>query len=147
MTRATATSDVDLTDRASFRHWTPVTIRFSDQDAMAHINNVAIAQYVETGRTAFFYELISRAEVAGLEFILANVSIDYLQELHYPGAVEVGGRLLRVGNRSVTTGFSVFLGGACVAASTSVNVFYDMAARRTVAPPDRVRAMLMAELG
>ena len=32
---------VDLTDRANFSHWTPVTIRFSDQDPLGHVNNVA----------------------------------------------------------------------------------------------------------
>ena len=44
---------VDLTNRDSFRHWTPVTIRFSDQDPLQHVNNVAYAAYFEAARTMF----------------------------------------------------------------------------------------------
>jgi acyl-CoA thioester hydrolase len=82
----------------------------------------------------------------GLEFILARVIIDYRRELHYPGTVEVGARLIRVGNKSLTTGYGVFRGDACIATSESVNVFYDMASRKTVIPSDSVRAALMAEM-
>lgn len=138
--------DIDLTRRESFRHWTPVTIRFCDQDSMAHVNNVALAAYVEAARTALIYELIRKGGMEGLEFILARVVIDFRRELHYPGAVEVGARLIRIGGKSLTTGYGIFRGDACIATSTCVNVFYDMATRRSVAPPHSVRAALEAEL-
>ncbi|HUF86308.1 MAG TPA: thioesterase family protein [Thermohalobaculum sp.] len=138
--------DIDLTRRETFRHWTPVTIRFSDQDSMAHVNNVALAAYVEAARTAYIYELIAKGGMEGLEFILARVVIDYHRELHYPGAVEVGARLVRLGNKSLTTGYGVFRGDDCVATSECVNVFYDMQTRKTVMPPAGVRAALEAEL-
>ena len=139
-------TEFDLTSRQTFRHWTPVTIRYSDQDAMAHVNNTALATYIEAGRTAFIYDLISKGGMQGLEFILARVIIDYLQELHYPGTVEVGARLIRVGNKSLTTGYGVFRGDECIATSESVNVFYDMTTRKTVAPSGSVRAALVAEM-
>ncbi len=138
--------DFDLTSRDTFRRWTPVTIRYSDQDAMAHVNNTAIAAYVEASRTAFIYELIQRGGMEGMEFILARLCIDYLAEFHYPGTVDVGARLIRVGTKSIGTGYGIFKGGACVATSECVNVFYDMTTRKTVVPPDSVRATLEAEL-
>ena len=138
--------DFDLTDRRTFRHWTQVTIRYSDQDAMAHVNNTALATYVESSRTAFIYELINRGGMDGVEFILARLSIDYLRELHYPGSVDVGARLIRVGNKSIGTGYGVFKGDTCVATAECVNVFYDMATRKTRVPPESVRAALMAEM-
>ena len=98
-------SEIDLTRRDSFRHWSPVTIRFSDQDSLSHINNVALAQYFEVGRTAYVYDIIRAAGCEGrIEFILARIVIDFRRELHYPGAVEVGSRLTRLGRRSLTTG-------------------------------------------
>ena len=136
----------DLTRRESFSHWTAVTIRFSDQDSLGHVNNVAIAAYVEAARTALIYELIRRGGVEGLEFILARVCIDFLRELHYPGTVEVGSRLVRLGNKSITTGYGVFVGNDCVATSECVNVFFDLATRRTVEPPASLRALLEAAL-
>ena len=138
--------DFDLTDRLTFRYWTPVTIRYSDQDAMAHVNNTALAAYVEAARTAFIYELIQRGGMEGIEFILARLCIDYLSELHYPGMVDVGARLIRVGNKSIGTGYGVFKGEICVATSECVNVFYDMATRKTRVPPESVRVALVAEM-
>jgi acyl-CoA thioester hydrolase len=139
-------TEYDLTSRQTYSHWTPVTIRYSDQDAMAHVNNTALATYIEAARTAFIYDLISKGGMQGLEFILARVIIDYRRELHYPGTVEVGARLIRVGNKSLTTGYGVFRGDECIATSESVNVFYDMATRKTVVPSDSVRAALVAEM-
>jgi acyl-CoA thioester hydrolase len=139
-------TEFDLTTRDSFHHWTPVTIRYSDQDAMAHVNNTALATYVEAARTAFIYDLIQRSEMQGMEFILARLIIDYRRELHYPGMVELGARLIRVGNKSLTTGYGVFKGEECVATSECVNVFYDMATRKTVVPSDSIRAALVAEM-
>lgn len=138
--------DTDLTRRETFRHWTPVTIRFCDQDPLGHVNNVALAAYVEAARTAFIYELIRKGGMEGLEFILARVVIDFRRELHYPGAVDVGARLVRLGNKSLTTGYGVFEGDDCIATSECVNVFYDMETHRTVVPPESVRVALETEL-
>ena len=138
--------EFDLTRRETFCHWTPVTIRYSDQDAMAHVNNTATATYIESARTAFIYELIQRGGMEGMEFILARLCIDYRAEFHYPGKVEVGARLIRVGNKSIGTGYGIFKDGTCVATGECVNVFYDMATRRTCKPPESVRAALEAEL-
>lgn len=139
--------DFDLTRRDTFRHWSPVTIRFSDQDSLGHINNVALSQYFEVSRTAFVYDVIRHAQMEGqIEFILARVLIDFVSELHYPGRVDVGGRLIRVGNKSLTSGYGVFSGDRCIATSEAVNVFYDMETRKSTTPPQKVRDILEAEV-
>ncbi|MEM9060207.1 MAG: thioesterase family protein [Pseudomonadota bacterium] len=142
-------TDIDLTQRASFHHWSPVTIRFGDQDSLAHVNNVALAQYFEVSRTAFIYDIIRKAgpeAVETVEFILARVVIDFVRELHYPGKVDVGARILRLGNKSMTSGYAVFQGSTCIATSTAVNVFYDMQSRSSMVPPEDVREILLAEI-
>jgi acyl-CoA thioester hydrolase len=142
-------SDFDLTRRETFTHWSPVTIRFSDQDSLGHINNVALSQYFEVSRTAFVYDVIRLAgpeAMETVEFILARVVIDFVSELHYPGAVEVGGRLIRLGNKSMTSGYGIFSGQRCIATSEAVNVFYDMKTRSSMVPPESVRGILKSEL-
>ena len=142
-------SDFDLTDRATFHHWSPVTIRFSDQDSLAHINNVALSQYFEVSRTAYVYDVIRKAgpeAEKSVEFILARVVIDFVRELHYPGKVDVGARLIRLGNKSMTSGYGIFKGDQCIATSEAVNVFYDMSTRTTMRPPEDVRAILQGEI-
>ena len=126
-----------------------MTIRFSDQDSLAHINNVALAQYFEVARTAYVYDVIRAAgpdAQRDVEFILARVVIDFRSELHYPGSVDVGARISRLGNKSMTSGYGIFSGDRCIATSEAVNVFYDMKTRSSMIPPESVRAVLRQEL-
>jgi acyl-CoA thioester hydrolase len=136
----------DLTDAGTFRHWTPVSLRFSDQDSMGHINNVAYAAYVEQARVAFIDTFLRNRGDSGLDYILASVNIDYRREMHFPGAVDTGIRLLRIGNKSITTGYGLFKDGENVATAGSVNVFFDTGSGKTVPVPDTLRKILEDEL-
>lgn len=136
----------DLTQRATYGHFTPVTIRYSDQDAMGHVNNVVLAQYVEAARALMIQSVIDRFDHPGLDFVLARVIIDYRAELHYPGTVEVGGRFVRLGSKSLTSGYGIFLGDKCVATAESINVFFDINTRKSTTPPDDVRRAIEAEI-
>ncbi|MZR31558.1 acyl-CoA thioesterase [Sneathiella litorea] len=136
---------VDLTNKDSFRHWTPVTIRFSDQDPLQHVNNVAYASYFEAARTMFLGGLLDADERVGIDFILARLVIDYLKETHYPNTVDVGARVIKLGTKSITTGYGCFVGDACAATSESVNVFFSTAERKSVGIPDAVRTNLEAD--
>lgn len=145
MTNAASQSEIALADRASFAFWTPVTIRYSDQDAMGHVNNCAYAAYTEAGRTMFLGGLLDPEAHPGIDFILASVKIDYLKEMHYPGTVEVGTRILKLGNKSMTIGTGMFRDGAAVATAVSVNIFLDTETRQTAPIPEDIRAVLEAD--
>lgn len=142
----------DLTRRATYGLFTPVTIRFSDTDMLGHVNNVATAAYFEAGRCELFYRLMAdgglteRGKAATIDFVLARAAIDFRKEFFYPGTVEVGSRFTRLGNRSITSGYGVFIGETCHATAECVNVFFDLESRTSVAPPPKVRAIIEAAL-
>ncbi|MEL6373112.1 MAG: thioesterase family protein [Pseudomonadota bacterium] len=136
----------DLRARSTFAHWTSVTIRFCDTDLLGHVNNVAIASYFEAARCAFFYDLLAREGRAGLDFILARVAIDFVAEIHYPGTVEVGTCLTRLGTKSLHSGYGAFIGDTCVATGEAVNVFFDPKTRKTEAPEPALRALLEQQI-
>ncbi len=140
-------TEIDLKSRASYTHFTPVHIRFADMDILAHVNNVRQGEYFEAARTAFVYDVLRHAKAWGtVEFVLAKLTIEFHEELHYPGSVEVGSRLTRLGNKSLTTGYGIFKGERCISTSEAINVFIDVETRKTILPPDEVRAMLLKEL-
>lgn len=139
-------NQVDLTVRDSFSLWTPVTIRFSDQDSLGHVNNVSIVSYVEAGRTILIHRFLDREKFRDLNFALVRVEVDYRSEFVYPGTVDVGSRLLRIGTKSFTSGYGLFIGDRCVASSVSVNVFFDTTKRAGVEPPAEIRAMMEKEI-
>lgn len=139
----------DLTRRATFKLFTPVTIRFCDTDKLGHVNNVAIAAYFEASRCELFDRLLERAGESAngnIDYVLARVAIDFKREIYYPGTVEVGARFLRLGNRSVTSGYGAFLGEQCFATAEAVNVFFDLRTREAASPPGAFRRLLEAEL-
>ena len=115
-------AEVDLTDPAIYEHWVTDRIRFSDTDRLGHVNNVAIAAYVETGRVDHGFGLAQDMQTERGFVVLRRVCVDYRRELHYPGEVRVGTCVLRVGRTSYTTGSGVFHDGACVATAESVLV-------------------------
>jgi len=129
-------------NRDAYPVLTPVTIRYSDQDPMQHINNVAITAYLESGRTGLFNQLF-KGELPARGMVLARLTVDYVNEIKFTaGVVEVGGRLTRIGGRSLTTDYAIFQGETCCVVSQSVNVFFDPEKRVSVQPSDTVIAAM-----
>jgi acyl-CoA thioester hydrolase len=133
----------DLSQRATFRHFAPITIRYADLDPVGHVNNVAIAAYIEQGRTSLIGPLLRESHAGGLDTVLARVVIDYLAELDFPGSIEVGTRIVKVGTKSIVAGHGVFQGERCHATAECVIVFFDLAARRAAEPPPPLKARLL----
>ncbi len=142
----TAADAPDLTQAETFRHWTPVSLRFSDEDSMGHINNVAYAAYVEQARVAFIDAFLKSQGGGDIDYILARVHIDFHKEMRFPGTVDIGVQLLRIGGKSITTGYGLFKDGDNVATAGSVNVFFDTGSGKTVPIPDNLRKILEDEL-
>ena len=132
-------------DRASFPHWITVTLRYSDQDPMGHINNVVYGAYFAEGRNAFIGQLVKRVAPPNIDFVLAGVKIDYRKEMHYPGQIEVGSDVLRIGNKSLTLRHELFNDDELVASAESVLVFIDTVTGASVLVPDEVRRVLAPE--
>ncbi len=136
----------DLTKAETFRHWTRVSLRFSDEDNMGHINNVAYAAYVEQARVAFIDAFLKSQGGGNIDYVLVHVHIDFQNEMHFPGTVDIGARLIRIGNKSITTGYGLFKDGENVATAGSVNVFFDTKNGKTIPIPDNLRSILGKEL-
>ena len=136
--------EIDLTDHRRYRHWTPVTLRFSDEDRMGHVNNAAYAVWFEASRVAYLESLYRSGPT--LDTVLARITIDYLVETRWPGDVRVGARLTRLGNRSLDSVYAVFRDDVCLATCRCVNVFFDPRERRSTSPPAEVREALLAEI-
>ncbi len=133
-------------NKADYQVWTPVTIRYSDQDPMQHVNNVAAVAYLESGRSGLLREILGAEILRDRGMVLANVTVDFLHEMKFPGTVDVGARLVRVGKKSLTAEFAIFQGETCCVTSGSTNVFFDPITRRSTNPSDEVRARLEAWL-
>jgi acyl-CoA thioester hydrolase len=130
--------------RDRYSHWTTVTIRYCDQDPLGHINNAAMAAFLEQARVALVYPLLKQYGGAHLELVIARLVIEYVNELSFPGSVEVGTRIARLGGKSFVLHHAVFKAGEepCVATAECFMVYFDLRHRASVLPPSEVRAAL-----
>jgi acyl-CoA thioester hydrolase len=132
----------DLTARATYTFWHKENLRFSDTDMIGHVNNVAFAALLESGRTAYTHGgAFPRFPAVG-QVVMARVEIDYRMELHWPNTVDIGTRLVRVGNSSFILGQGIFRGQDCVTTGRTILVLIDKATRKSAALPDDYRAAL-----
>ena len=110
--------DKRLQDKSIYPHWCSDTVRFSDQDAAGHINNVALCAYLETARLTFMRDMgmMSRGE-DGVRGISAGMTVSFLAESHWPGKVELGTGVMRIGTSSITVGSAAFKDDLCIVAA------------------------------
>ncbi len=130
---------VDLTHKQSFSFWYEEKLRFSDIDMLGHVNNVAYAALIETGRIAFMREGLGAPLPPGSLVVMVRIEIDYRAELHYPATVQIGSRLMRMGRTSLVIGSSVFRRDLCAATSVTTLVLIDSKTRRPVPIPEEAR--------
>ncbi len=125
-------------DAAPRVHRTPIQLRFSDTDALGHVNNASFAVYAELGRLAFMNEMggIVRS------IILAHLSIDFRRQVELGATVEVTTSVARLGTTSVTLQQTIWADGAPAAEVRSVVVVFDYATQSPAPVPDAVRALL-----
>jgi acyl-CoA thioester hydrolase len=137
----------DRCDRERYVYWTRDTVRFSDVDRYRHINNVAIATYCETGRVEFAETLWPGSTAGeGAGWVIVQLTVTFRAQAHYPGQVEIGTRIERVGRTSATVGQGLFKGGVCFATSEAIIVWTDLAHGGRAAPfPEPLEQRLSAE--
>ena len=136
--------DIDLGDRSTYCYWNRHIIRFADLDPANHVNNVAYAQYFESGRVAFWRDAGRHLVVPGTMGVIAKLVIDYRAQMDFPGEVEVGTRVLSLGRSSTRLGQGLFRDGVCVATSVSVGVLVDKDTARSTPMPDALRQAVLA---
>jgi len=136
---------IDLRDRSVYASWSRVSIRFSDLDPNGHANNGAINAYFEDGRVAFRHDFMGDSGIDLIQgFAVVGFDAAYLGHVRYPGEVEVGTVVTRIGNSSFDLGQGVFQGETCAATARVAQVYFDPSTGRSRPLPDPLRAALAA---
>lgn len=119
-------------------HRTTLQMRFSDTDALGHVNNISFVAYAETGRVEF----LKRLGKAVTSLILANVSIDYRRQVTYGESIHIDTWVEALGRTSITLGQTIFANDQRAADVRSVAVHFDYAAGCPVELSESIRREL-----
>jgi acyl-CoA thioester hydrolase len=130
-----------------FRYVYETKVRFSDLDAMRHVNNATFIQYLESARLGYWLQVTRRQGLAALDMILARTEIDYRSPAHVGEAVRVGVRCawLRRSSFGLELRVEEQASGRLLAEAKKVCVHYDFDAQRSLPVPAQVRAQLRAQ--
>lgn len=135
-----------LPTRESFSNWREVQVRWSDMDVMGHVNNAVYFTYLEVARIDFLRarSLKSGMKHDGKGFGLVSIQCDFKKQIRYPADLEIGTRVIHIGNRSFHLEQGVFLKdeAALMAYGRSVMCWVDYEAERAIELPAELRAAL-----
>lgn len=123
-------------------HSTTIQTRFSDTDALGHINNASFATYSEIARLEFF----SAVGTSVRSLILANLSIDFRRQVLVGERVHVETWIEKLGSSSVSVGHTIFANDERAADVRSVVVHFDYSSNRSAPLAPDLRDRLAAYL-
>lgn len=115
-------------------------VRFADLDINQHVNNASYATYFETSRVLLMKDGANGLSPEGFGWVMVRLDINFRAELHWPGTIELGLGVAKIGRTSVSFDQVVFSEGKCVASARAVNVLVDQVTRKPAQLTDEIRA-------
>jgi len=133
--------------RGAYRHFATITTRWADNDAYGHVNNTVYYAWFDTVVNEWLVGQglldIAAGDPIGL---VVETGCRFFAPLSFPGDVEVGMAVERLGRSSVTYRLGVFAPGADAPAAEGhfTHVYVGRADRRPVVLPAAWRSRLEA---
>lgn len=115
-------------------------VRYADTDRQGHINNANFSTFLETGRVEFLYDGEKGLALENASFVIAGLQLSFVSEAHWPGQIDIGTAVKKIGNSSVTLSQALFQNERCVATAETVIVQMDETTRRSKPFSDHARA-------
>ncbi|NRQ41711.1 acyl-CoA thioesterase [Rheinheimera sp. YQF-2] len=107
--------------------------RFSDTDALGHINNTVFAVWFEGARQGVFEIFTPQLNLKQWPLIVASVKLEYHAQTHYGKAVEIRTYISRIGGSSFDVYQEAWQAGVKTVSGTAVMVQFDYAGNKAVA--------------
>ncbi|MEO0319084.1 MAG: hypothetical protein RL404_2761 [Pseudomonadota bacterium] len=131
--------------RSHFKHFYPITTRWSDNDAYGHVNNVVYYQWFDTVVNQF---LIVNGTLdiheGGAIGLVVETHCNYFSSLAFPDPVTAGLCVTRLGDSSVRYEVGIFRDDDDLASAQGhfIHVYVDRATRKPTPIPAPARALL-----
>lgn len=117
-------------------------IRYVDTDRQGHVNNALFASFLETGRVEILYNPAYPILAEGSSFVIASLKLEFLEEITWPGQVDIGTGIRKIGNSSIIIFQNLFQNENCVANAETVIVHVDNITRRSSPLTDSAKKTL-----
>lgn len=121
-----------------------IPVRFSDIDALDHVNHAVMLSYAETVRCDWFQDVAGYPSMANLPFIIASAHIEYKAPIAKSDPVEIAMWVSRFGGKSWDFDYEIRNAQtkAVFATIKTVQVAYDYKAQATTPIPPGLKGKL-----
>ena len=117
-----------------------VAVRFHDLDAMGHAHHTLPIVYFEEARAAYWREVAGRPTVDDIDYVLAEIRVQFKQRILYPATLTVRTGVTHLGNASFTMGYELTNEeGTILATGESVQVMFNYETSRSMRMSDEAR--------
>lgn len=117
--------------------------RFSDTDALGHINNTVFAVWFEGAREGVFKIFTPTLNLQQWPLIIASIKLDYHAQTHYGTQVEIRTYISRIGGSSFDVYQEARQQGVKTVSGTAVMVQFDYASNKAQAISAEQKQQLM----
>lgn len=118
--------------------------RFSETDALGHINNTVVPTWLEQARTPVFRWFVPDLDPQKWCLIIAKIEVDFRHEIVYGQIVHIKTYVEEVGNSSFRVGQKVYQQDRLCAQGSSVLVHFDYASKKSKPIPAQIRQTMEA---
>jgi len=136
--------------RHEFDFFEEITLRYADNDANGHINNAHYYSFFDTAVDAFLKKNDYRKLISGpLQTFVVASDCRYFREVSSPGNIQVGVKIGRIGNSTVTYFLGVFNDddpSKPAAQGTFTHCCVTRATKRPTPVPETLRALVASAM-
>jgi len=123
--------DLNLLKREDYPLKTYDKTRYSDTDRQGHINNAVFSVFLETGRVELLYDPERPLYDKDSSFVIVNINLNLLSEITWPGTVEIGSAVSKLGNSSINFVQGLYQNDQLVATAETIIVHVDNSTKRS----------------
>ena len=117
-------------------------VRYADTDRQGHVNNAVFSSFLETGRVEILYSKEEPVLNSGNSFVIANLNINFLSEITWPGSVKIYTGIEKIGSSSLHIDQSIYQDEKIVASAKTIIVHIDNEFKKSCPLPDLSRKTL-----
>ena len=120
-----------------------ITPRFSDTDALGHINNTMVPIWFEGARDPIFRLFMPELNLKEWQLILAKIDVSYHGQLFYGKTLELKTFISRIGRASFDVYQELWQQDTLCASGTSVMVHYCYSKQSSKPIPEQIKNTML----
>ena len=120
--------------------------RFSDTDALGHINNTLLPVWFEGARDPVFRFFMPDLDTNNWQLILAKIDVEFHAQLYYAEEIEVRTYIGRIGGSSFTVYQEAWQRNNKCASGTAVMVHFCFENQSSLKIPENIKTQMATHL-